>query len=69
MSDTPRVRVSVGYTKNMGNYESLRYDVSIEDTVRATDKSTASAMDRVRSLCDAQLLKYVREAGDGSVDS
>lgn len=38
-----RVKVNGGYTKNLGNFESLRVDVSLELPCRASEKSMQSA--------------------------
>jgi hypothetical protein len=35
-----RVKVNVGYTVNMGDFESLRLDFGIEDDTRENEKAT-----------------------------
>ena len=45
MSDVQKVKVSLGYTLNLGNFESLRIDVGVEDRVIG-DENLDHAMDR-----------------------
>jgi hypothetical protein len=33
-TEATRVRVALGYTVNMGNFESLRVDIAVEDSAR-----------------------------------
>ncbi len=61
----PKVTVSLGYTRNMGNFESLRVDLGVEDSVRAGDGvgkvGIDKAMQRVYTYVEEQLLEKVRE--------
>lgn len=54
------VRVNVGSTKNMGNYESLRVDVSITMPCYAeeVDKVLPKLADKVGKYLDEELQKY-----------
>ena len=61
MTDNPRVRVNVGFTHSLGDYNSLRYDVAIEDTVRSSDINTENAVDRVKKLAERKVEQYIKE--------
>lgn len=51
----PRIRYSAGFTANTGNFESIRFDVSIEDSAKDGEKiSEASA--RVYGMVEHELL-------------
>lgn len=60
MSEAPRVTVSVGYTRNMGNFESLRVDIGVEDSVRS-DENVEKAFNRVYSFVEKKLTDKVKE--------
>lgn len=38
MTEPARFRAGVGYTRNMGNFETLRLDFQVEDSQRSTEK-------------------------------
>jgi len=59
MSEATKVKVSLGITMNLKNYQSLRIDVGIEDYKREGESMDA-AMDRV--------YKYVEKQLEGRVD-
>ncbi len=48
------VTVGRGFTRNLGNFESARYDASITDEVR-DNESLEDAYARVRDIVDALL--------------
>ena len=54
MAKAIRVRVSVGVTKNMGNYESLRLEESIELELDEGESSTA-VIDKARDWLHAKV--------------
>jgi hypothetical protein len=55
-----RVRVAVGYTMNMGDFESLRYDVAIEASAKSGESASA-AVDRVSELAESKLMAKLTE--------
>jgi methyl coenzyme M reductase subunit D len=62
-----RVAVALGYTVNMGNYESLRVDITVEDSARAGE--TAKALtDRVYAFTEAELIARVSAVRAGMDD-
>lgn len=58
-SDT-RVSVSLGFTKNLGNFESLRVDIGIQDFVRQGEKAS-EAVDRVYAFVESKLIEKSNE--------
>lgn len=54
MSDTPVVGVSIGITKNMDNYESLRVDCWLTDAV-SEGETIEQAYERVVAVVDKTL--------------
>lgn len=59
------VRINAGRTKNLGNYESLRVDVSITvPCYRETINDTFDALgDEVESMLDYEVSRYLNEEG------
>jgi len=60
MSET-EVTWSIGYTANLGNFQSLRLDVSVKDHAREGE-SVSKASERVYRFCEIELIKKVEEA-------
>ena len=56
-----KVQWSLGYTMNLGNFESLRMDCQVSDYVR-DGESTKEASDRVYKFTEEQLQSKVSEA-------
>lgn len=61
MSEPNRVSVSLGFTKNMGDFESLRVDVGLSSD-RMDGESTVEAYRRVKDFVKSALLEAVNEA-------
>ena len=61
MSDKQKVKVSLGYTLNLGNFESLRIDVGVEDFVIG-DENLDHAMVRTYKYVEEVLTLKVKEA-------
>lgn len=53
-----RVSVTVGYTRNMGNFESLRIDVGLEADGYGDPSRTYA---KVKSWCEAKLVEAMDE--------
>ena len=62
-SQPPRVRVSAGYTRNMGDFESLRYDVSVEVSAKAGE-SPDDTFTRVADFVEEKLMQKLQEVED-----
>ena len=61
MAEPNRVSVSLGFTKNMGDFESLRVDVGLSSD-KMDDETTAEAFNRVKNFVKAALMEAVTEA-------
>lgn len=60
-NDSTRVKVGLGYTLNLGNFQSLRIDLEVSDTKR-DGENTNDAFDRVYAFVEERLSEKVREA-------
>lgn len=56
-----KVQWSLGYTMNMGNFESLRLDCQISDYTR-DGETVKQASDRVYNLVEQELIAKLNEA-------
>ncbi len=56
-----KVSVTLGYTLNLGNFQSLRVDLGVVDNVREGE-NTNEAMDRVYGFVEAKVVEKVQEA-------
>lgn len=56
-----RVSVTLGYTLNLGNFQSLRVDLGVVDNVR-DGENTDQAMNRVYDFIEAKVVEKVNEA-------
>jgi hypothetical protein len=54
MSETTNIRVDLQYTKNLGNFESLKIGIGVEDFVRKGE-SIEDATERVYSFVEGKL--------------
>ncbi len=61
MSDKTTVSVTLGYTLNLGNFQSLRIDLGITDFVR-NGENTDQALDRVYEFVENKVIQKVEEA-------
>ena len=56
-----KVQWTLGYTMNVGNFQSLRIDCQISDYVR-DGETTKEASDRVYDFTEEQLIQKLNEA-------
>ena len=56
-----KISATLGYTLNLGNFESLRVDLGITDYVRQGE-NVKQAQDRVYKTVETQLIEKVNEA-------
>jgi hypothetical protein len=59
MSET-RVKVDLSFTRNLGNYESIRINVGVEDDVRKGE-NVETATERVYAFVENKLIEKTRE--------
>jgi hypothetical protein len=60
-NDSTKVRIALGYTLNLGNFQSLRIDLEVTDNKR-DGENTNDAFERVYSFVEDKLAEKVREA-------
>jgi len=60
MNSQMSIKVELQFTKNLGNYESLRIGIGIEDFKRQGE-STDDATDRVYAFVEKKLMEKVHE--------
>jgi len=60
-NDNTRVKVGLGYTLNLGNFQSLRIDLEVADSKR-DGENTNEAFERVYEFVENKLAEKVKEA-------
>lgn len=60
-NEDTRVRVGLGYTLNLGNFQSLRIDLEVTDSKREGE-NTGEAFERVYDFVENKLAEKVKEA-------
>lgn len=60
-NDNTRVKVALGYTLNLGNFQSLRIDLEVADSKREGE-NTNEAFERVYEFVENKLAEKVKEA-------
>ena len=58
--DETKVNVALGYTLNLGNFQSLRIDIGIQDSKREGE-TTSEAFDRIYGFVEAKLHDKIKE--------
>ena len=62
-NDETKVTVGLGYTLNLGNFQSLRIDLSVSDSKR-DGENTNDAFERVYAFVEQKLSEKVQESLD-----
>lgn len=60
-NEPTKVNVTLGYTLNLGNFQSLRLDLGVVDSKR-DGETTAEAFERVYGFVEAKLAEKITEA-------
>jgi hypothetical protein len=60
-NDSTKVSVTLGYTLNLGNFQSLRLDLGVVDSKR-DGENTDQAFERVYKFVEDKLTDKIREA-------
>jgi len=60
-NDETKVTVGLGYTLNLGNFQSLRIDLSVSDNKR-NGETTGEAFERVYAFVEQKLSEKVKES-------
>jgi len=66
-NENTKVSVTLGYTLNLGNFQSLRVDLGVVDQTRK-EETVQEAMDRVYGFVEQQVIEKVKEAKDSLVE-
>jgi len=59
--ESTKVSATLGYTLNLGNFQSLRVDLGVVDHVR-DNENTEDAMNRVYNFVETKVVEKVNEA-------
>jgi methyl coenzyme M reductase subunit D len=62
-NENTKVTVGLGYTLNLGNFQSLRIDISITDNKR-DGENTNEAFERVYAFVESKLAEKVKESAE-----
>jgi hypothetical protein len=60
-NEQTKVNVTLGYTLNLGNFQSLRIDLGVIDHLR-DGENIETGFDRVYSFVEAKLTEKIKEA-------
>ena len=60
-NEPTKVNVTLGYTLNLGNFQSLRVDIGVIDSTR-NGETTSQAFDRIYAFVEEKLTTKVNEA-------
>jgi hypothetical protein len=55
-----KVKVDLQFTRNLGNFESVRIAIGVEDFIR-TGENTSQATDRVYKFVEEKLIEKTKE--------
>ena len=60
-NENTKVSVALGYTHNLGNFQSIRFDFGVIDSKR-DDENTEQAFERIYKFVEDKLTEKVKEA-------
>jgi hypothetical protein len=60
-NEETKVNVTLGYTLNLGNFQSLRIDLGVVDS-RRDGENIAEAFERVYAFVESKLVEKINEA-------
>jgi hypothetical protein len=66
-NNSTKVSATLGYTLNLGNFQSLRVDLGVVDHVRQGE-TTNDAMDRVYTFVENQVIQKVKDAKESLIE-
>jgi hypothetical protein len=67
-NDSTKVNVTLGYTLNLGNFQSLRLDLGIIDGKREGE-TTDQAFERVYKFVEDKLTEKIKEAQEEAAEA
>ena len=62
-----KVSATLGYTLNLGNFQSLRVDLGVTDDVR-DGETTKDAMERIYNFVEAQVVEKVQQGREALIE-
>lgn len=60
-NEQTKINVALGYTLNLGNFQSLRIDIGVQDS-RRDGENVDEAFNRVYGFVEDKLIKKINEA-------
>jgi hypothetical protein len=66
-NDSTKINVTLGYTLNLGNFQSLRLDLGIVDGKREGE-TTDQAFERVYKFVEDKLTEKIKEAQEEAAE-
>jgi hypothetical protein len=66
-NDSTKVNVTLGYTLNLGNFQSLRLDLGVVDGKREGE-TTDQAFERVYKFVEDKLTEKIKEAQEEAAE-
>jgi hypothetical protein len=60
-NDNTKVNITLGYTLNLGNFQSLRIDLGVVDS-RREGETIQDAFDRIYGFVETKLVEKINEA-------
>ena len=66
-NNSTKVSATLGYTLNLGNFQSLRVDLGVVDFVRNEETAT-DAMNRVYTFVEDQVIQKVKDAKESLLE-
>lgn len=67
-NDSTKVSVTLGYTLNLGNFQSLRLDLGVVDSKR-DGENTDQAFERVYKFVEDKLTSKIKEAQEEAAEA
>jgi hypothetical protein len=66
-NENTKINIALGYTLNLGNFQSLRIDLGVEDS-RREGETVQQAFDRVYEFVETKLVEKINESKE-EIDS
>ena len=66
-NNSTKVSATLGYTLNLGNFQSLRVDLGVVDFVR-NEETASDAMNRVYTFVEDQVIQKVKDAKESLLE-
>jgi hypothetical protein len=66
-NENTKINIALGYTLNLGNFQSLRIDLGVEDS-RREGETVQQAFDRVYEFVEARLVEKINDSKE-EIDS